>query len=89
MRLEKNIRVFNHKGLVLISQNISLGQFISSYPNSRYESSFQGNRSPPSMSKGGPIALYMPGPTQRSGRRIDAKASTPTKPDQPAKGGSP
>ena len=100
--------MFNHKGLLLIPQNVSLQYFIFSYPYSRYESSFQGNRLPPSTSKRGPssqqpasvlgaagtlctckaIALYMPGPPGCPGRRICTKASTPTKPDQPAEGGS-
>lgn len=51
---KKVMTVFNHKGFLLVPQNISLEYFTVSYPYSRHESSFQGNRLPPSMSKGGP-----------------------------------
>lgn len=92
--------MFNRKGLLLIPQKVNLQYLIFSYAYSRYESSIQGNRVPPSSNKGGPSfqqpesVLGVAGthssihPPSCYGKHICTKASTSTKPDQPAKGKS-
>lgn len=92
--------MFNHKDLLLVPQKVNLQYLIFSCLYSRYESSIQGNHVPPSSNKGGPNSqqpesvLGVAGthssvhPPSCSGKRICTKASTSTKPDQPAKGKS-
>lgn len=77
----------NHNSLILILQNLSLEYF--SYPYSRYESSFQGNRLPPSTRKGGPSSQQPESVLEAAGTLCTCKPTALYLPGPPGCSGRP